>query len=525
MADETLFQLPVDPDQFSVLLPPAELRKIDFSALEFATARRAIIEYIKTYYPNDFNDFVSNNGVIMLVELLSYVTGVQSLRGDMLANQGFLPTATSLDAVINHLALINQKIRRATPAVVDMQCSVVSGVGSDIRIPARLQFTIQGQDGPITYEIFRAPNDLTSDIVIPSGKRGVIAYGIEGKTETTTISSDGTANQKIIINSNENVIENPININVVLGESTEEWSQVDSIELAGPNDKAYEVRFFDFRVEFIFGDNNAGAIPDAGADIIITYRLGGGSKGRIGAGVIDVTRSISPQFPFTAAVQVNFTNITPSSGGVDAETIQDAKKRAPREYATHLSAVTADDYAQLLSGYNSPIFGSVAKSVAAIRTSRNANLVELYVLANGVDGPITPNEGLKRAIKSYIEELNVLTDCVDVCDAGIYAVDIEMTVVVSKSADASVVKINVENAITDFFSLDNWELGQPLYVSSLYDAINAVDGVKYVDIFKPIDNILATGKIVNDESVQDGININELVTLGNKQITYYYESF
>ena len=72
MADlETFFNLPTDPDEFSVLLPPSALRKIDFSALEFATARRALVEYIKTYFPDDFNDFVSNNGVIMLLELLS----------------------------------------------------------------------------------------------------------------------------------------------------------------------------------------------------------------------------------------------------------------------------------------------------------------------------------------------------------------------------------------------------------------------------------------------------------------------
>ena len=173
--EPTLFDLPVDPDEFSVLLPPSELRKIDFSALEFATARRALVEYIKTYFPNDFNDFMSNNGVMMLVELLSYLTAVMSLRSDLLANQSTLPTATSEDAVANHLALIGQSISRATPAIVDIECAVGSPVSADINIPPGQQFTISGDDGSdITYELFKSPTNLTGSISIPSSKRGII---------------------------------------------------------------------------------------------------------------------------------------------------------------------------------------------------------------------------------------------------------------------------------------------------------------------------------------------------------------
>ncbi len=68
MAD-TLFNLPDSPEEFGVVLPPADLRRIDFSALDFPTLRRVVIEYIKTYYPDRFNDFSTNNGIIMLTEI------------------------------------------------------------------------------------------------------------------------------------------------------------------------------------------------------------------------------------------------------------------------------------------------------------------------------------------------------------------------------------------------------------------------------------------------------------------------
>lgn len=522
MATEpTLFQLPIDPDQFSVLLPPSELRKIDFSALEYATARRAVVEYIKTYFPNDFNDFVSNNGVMMLVELLSYITGVLSLRSDMLTNEAFLPTANSNDAVVNHLALIGQKINRATPAVVDIECSVADPVGSDIHIPAGQQFSVSGEDGSsITYELFRSANDLVSDIVIPSGKRGVIGYGVEGRTDTTTVVSDGTANQTITINTNEDIIEQPIKVQVINGAITDDWNQIDNIARASANDKAYEVRLFDKKAEFVFGDNTTGQIPMPGTSIKMTYRMGGGSIGRIGTGVINDQVSFTPNYPYTASVSVSFRNITPSSGGVDKESLSDAKKRGPRDFATHDSLVTDTDYAQAVGSFNHPVFGSISKAVATVRTGLNANLVELYVLAEGPNGPIAASEGLKRAVMNYVDELNVLTDSVSVLDAKILSVDVEATIVVSRSADASVVKTQVEAAITSFFDIKNWGLGEPMYVSDLYDIITAVDGVKYVDIFKPMDNILATGKVNSSDT---GVDINALISLGNREIKYYYE--
>ncbi len=519
---QTLFDLPNSPDQFSVLLPPSELRKVDFSALEFSTARRAIIEYIKTYFPDDFNDFVTNNGVMMLVELMSYLTGVLSLRSDLLSNEGFLPTAVSEDAVVNHLALIGQRIRRATPAVIDVECSVSDPAGADIRIPARKSFVVSGEDGdPITYEIFRSPNDLNSDIVIPAGKRAVIAYGVEGRTEETIVSSEGTSGFKITVNSGtDQILDAPISVNVSIGDSSEDWNRIDIIETAGPNDKVFEVRFFDGRTEFVFGDNVAGSIPPNGATITLQYRVGGGVRGRIGTGIVDEARPVQPQPPFTAPVSVRFRNVAPSSGGTDKESLDNAKKRAPRDFATRDSAITSSDYSQIVANFSHPVFGSVSKAISTVKTGLNANRVELYVLAEGPDGPVAPNEGLKRSITTRIDEVNVLTDHVVVLDGKIQPVDIKMTVVVNRNADASITQTRVDAAIEDFFNINNWDLGQPLFVSQLYDVITAIDGVKYVDIFEPVDNILASGQL---DGPDETIDINEIVALGNKEISLYYE--
>ena len=505
-----------------VLIPPADLRRIDFSALEFSNARRAVVEYIKTYYPQDFNDFFSNNGIMMLIELLAYQTAVLSLRADLLSNEAFLPTSQDEDSVVNHLALINQQILRATAANVSVECSLLDPVGADVRIAAGRSFTLPGEDGrTITYEIFRAPTDLTSDIVIPANNRAVIAIGIEGSTDVSTFVSDGTPDQTFIVNiGDDSMLDEPLKIEIIDGDVTTIFNRVEILEASGANDEVYEARFFDDRTEFIFGDNVTGAVPAPGADVRITHRLGGGIRGRIGSGVIDSQVQIKPDFPFKASVPVRFRNIVPSVGGTDRETLDMAKRRAPREFSRQRSVVTSSDYAQVINDFQHPTWGSVAKSVATVRTSLNANRVELYILADGASGPVAPSAGMKTAIQTFIDEQNVLTDATFVFDGKLRPVDINATITISRNADSSFIQAQVNQVIDDFFSLDNFDMGEALYLSDLYNAINAIDGIRYVDIFKPEDNILATEEVDGDAA---GVSVNELIVLGNKELRFYSE--
>lgn len=533
--NENLFQLPTDPEQFSVLLPPATLRKLNFTALDFPTARKALIEYIKTYFPNDFNDFVSNNGVIMLVELCSYLVAVASLREDVLASEGFLPVCQTENAVTNHLALIDQKINPATPASVDIECSLPSALVADMHIPAGGQpLQIRGEDGTgISYEVFSAPDDLTSDIIIPAGKRGVIAFGLEGQTVKATNTVDGTPNTLLSIK-NKHILSSPITVSVQLGVNgpIQAWHLIDVLQRAGATDQAFEARTLDNELQILFGDNITGRIPLANSIVTVTYRIGGGQRGRIGAGIINLQRPIKPEYPYTAPVMVNFRNPLPSAGGTDKESLESAKKRAPRDFATQKAAVTERDYAQLAGSFSHPSFGAISKAVATVRTGLNANLVEVYVLAEGPGGlAVQPSQGLKRALASYLDDINVITDSVVVLGGCIRPVDVKMTVVMSRNSDASVIKTNVDSAIAKFFNIANFDMGQGLYISQLIQLINKIDGVAYVDMFMPTDNILPSGKLCQSKSGSEGtegpdnsqVGINEVITLGDQEISYYYE--
>ena len=552
MAEETIIDMPNTPEEFGVALAPAELRRLDFSALEFSTLRRAGIEYIRTYYPDDFNDFFANNGIMMLLELVSYVGNNLSQRGDILIDEAFLSTAQTKQAVIQHLELINQKMRRATPATVDVEITIRSASPTEIRISAGTTFTARGPDGlPVYYEIFRAPGDFTSSIIIPPGKKGVIAHGIEGQTATPVVRTSSGGTDQVVELDSENVLDEPITVEVATDSISTQWRRVDIIEKAEANDEVFEVRHQDTNTLIIFGNNVAGKAPLAGQEITVNYRTGGGIRGRIGANIINETRPVIPEPPASASVEALFRNVQPSSGGTDAESIGQAKRRAPREFATQGNAVTGEDYSLLAQDFSHPVFGSVSKAIGILRTGVdqdvnevvrriraatseedavnilktnfiNRNIVELYVLANGPGNtPVTPSSGLKQGLITYFEQINVLTDEIRVYDGVIKPVDIEATVVVSRNADAGTVKVAVQEAINSFFNIRNFDMGTPMYLSNLYPAIQDVPGVKFVDIFKPVDDIIQTYKIA--DTTVDGVGFNEVITLGEVSLKYYFE--
>jgi hypothetical protein len=526
---------------------------LDFSALDFDALNRAGVEYIRTYFPNEFNDFFASNGAIMMLELVSYIGAVLSQRADILIDEAFLSTAQTKEAVIQHLELINQKIQRATPAVVDVEISLSGPAPTEVRIAAGTRFSLTGPDQrPLYFEIFRSPGDFTSFISIPPGKRGVIAYGVEGFTsEPLVVTSAGGANQTIDINFSD-VLDLPIDVEVQSGDTRRQWSRVDLIETAQPNDEVFEVRHTGTKTRIIFGDDKTGKAPLAGQSISVVYRRGGGIRGRIGASIINETRAVNPQPPISAAVEALFRNLSPSSGGTDEETLEQAKRRAPRQFATNENAVTGEDYGLLASQFRHPIFGAVAKAIAIARTGVdqdfatvvqqvknapteeaaidylkdnfvNRNIIELYVLADGPNNSLTtPSSGLKQGLIQMLSEINVLTDEVRVYSGAVKPVDVTALIVLSRNADAGTTKTAVSDAIKKFFDLRNFDMGTGLYLSSLYSVIQSVPGVKFVDLYAPDDDILQTNKVA-DPTVK-GVGFNEVLVLGNLDLSYYFEA-
>ena len=84
-----------------------------------------------------------------------------------------------------------------------------------------------------------------------------------------------------------------------------------------------------------------GAVPAKAAIVQLqSYRTGGGSRGNVAPGAITISRS---SIPYVSSVE----NRRAAAGGVDGETVEEAKVRGPIQIRTRNRAVTAHDYEQL----------------------------------------------------------------------------------------------------------------------------------------------------------------------------------
>lgn len=122
------------------------------------------------------------------------------------------------------------------------------------------------------------------------------------------------------------------------------WTEVPTLDIAGPFDRAFEL---DAEAGIVrFGDGERGAIPllvpRAGQVVARRYRHGGGVAGECAAGAID---KLAVQATGLAGV----VNPVPARGGADTETLDEAKERARKELSTRCRAVTADDFVWIAS--------------------------------------------------------------------------------------------------------------------------------------------------------------------------------
>ena len=114
------------------------------------------------------------------------------------------------------------------------------------------------------------------------------------------------------------------------------WRAVDDFDSAGPNDAVFAL---DAEAGVVlFGDGVNGRPPQA-SELLIAgfYRHGGGKAGEAPAGAINKGSGL----PATVA---GCANIVAARGGRDAETLDDAKRRAPRAFRARGRAVTSEDF-------------------------------------------------------------------------------------------------------------------------------------------------------------------------------------
>lgn len=85
---------------------------IDYTAYDFDTLKQALVNYIRTYYPEDFNDYIESSEFIAIIELLSYLGTSLAFRTDLNSRENFIDTAERRESIIRLAQMVNYVPRR-----------------------------------------------------------------------------------------------------------------------------------------------------------------------------------------------------------------------------------------------------------------------------------------------------------------------------------------------------------------------------------------------------------------------------
>lgn len=90
--------------------------QVNFNAFDYNTIKESLLDYMKLYYPEDFNDYIESSEFVALMELFAYVGELLAYRLDLNAHENFITTAQRKESILRLAKLISYKASRNIPA-------------------------------------------------------------------------------------------------------------------------------------------------------------------------------------------------------------------------------------------------------------------------------------------------------------------------------------------------------------------------------------------------------------------------
>ncbi len=234
------------------------------------------------------------------------------------------------------------------------------------------------------------------------------------------------------------------------------------------------------RAQLRFGDGVHGVALPVASQVTVTYRVGCGTPGNIGAEALYHIIPGTSAWPGVNAVR----NPVPAWGGVDPQPIEHVKRMAPAAIHSEFKrAVTAADYA-----HAAEMHPSVAQALADFRWTGSWHTV--YVTAQPIP-TVTFTPDLAAQIEEWVEGFTQAGYDLEVAAPGKAAVTVELDVCVKPDHFSADVERALHSALSSgplrnpsagLFQTNRFGIGDALYASQLYAAAMAVEGVDSVVI-------------------------------------------
>jgi len=91
-------------------------KQANFKAYDYETIKTAMVDYIRTNYPENFNDWIRSSEFTSLIELMAFLGHNLAFRSDLAVRENFLSTAERRDSVLKIADFLGYNPARAYPA-------------------------------------------------------------------------------------------------------------------------------------------------------------------------------------------------------------------------------------------------------------------------------------------------------------------------------------------------------------------------------------------------------------------------
>ena len=232
-----------------------------------------------------------------------------------------------------------------------------------------------------------------------------------------------------------------------------------------------------------FGSGIEGAAPRIGLALTATLRVGAALAGNLGAE--SLTSIVSTLTGITSV-----TNPLPAEGGTARETAEEIRRYAPQAFRTQARAVTVADWVE-----KAEAFAEVDRAMAELRWTGSWYTVFLTIDRSGGQ-PVRGDPGFAAALLAHLDQFRVAGYDLDLRDPVALPLDIELMVCLQRGYVAGDLRGRLRevfglahqtNGQRGLFHPDNFTFGDPLYLSQIYAAAMALDGVASVSakVFHP----------------------------------------
>lgn len=444
----------------------------DYTRRDYLGLRDQITAYVQTVVP-DWSPDPSDFG-LALVEAMAYMGDLLSYYVDLAAQESNILTANSAANVYAQAELLGYTPGMALSARVPLSVTntTIDGQGNqaDVTIAAGTQ--AYDPSTGLKFEIVDA-------VVVAHGttKTDILAY--EGTTDITQLGmSDGFPNQRypIPLDLGTYLDGRPGMLHVEIGNPSdpfggESWDVTYGLPDKGPRDRAFTIVTDDAgNSTLVFGDGINGAIPAAGAVIMIKYRKCSGAAGNATTfGGIRQWLGSGDYLGGPMLPKVSVTNTAAASGGTDVEDVASVRTNAVKVSKAQRRAVTRADYGRVLRE-SGDVLASWADAKVWSRPEVWFLPRDKTLLASGNDALL---KKLSDSLQQEIEEYAVLGTSPRLSVGRVVSLSVSVEVRLWDTVDLRSAAAAVRAAILDAYRYENANFEDGVSEDSVLRAIAA----------------------------------------------------